>query len=237
MKAVFLKELREGAQWALAILGVLGMLILFEIRKANPFILYQFAQEKLVFFAFGRLANGYRPEFLRNAAGQLGLRRAPAALRRALFAAKCYAGLLLLYVSLALPCLLIAAWAARPGNVATPFHWSALLPMLADILNAGSFYFAGIVVTLHKARWFGSRLLPLGLGVGTSLGVVVMPDFWQAAAIALVGLTIGGLAAWNVFASGGTAERGGAPEVGTGRDDLCGGSRHWLLIYRSCRRA
>ena len=136
--------------------------------------------------------------------------------RRALFAAKCCAGLLLLYVSLALPCLLIAAWAARPGNVATPFHWSALLPMLADILNAGSFYLAGIVVTLHKARWFGTRLLPRGLGVGTSLGVVVMPDFWQAAAIALVGLTIGGLATWNVFASCGVADRGGAPGFALG---------------------
>ena len=238
MKAVFLKELREGAKWALAIFGVLGMLVLFEIRKANPFILYQFAQEKLVFFApLAGLLMGIAQSFFETRPDNWAFVVHRPLSRRALFAAKCCAGLLLLYVSLALPCLLIAAWAARPGNVATPFHWSALLPMLADILNAGSFYFAGIVVTLHKARWFGSRLLPLGLGVGTSLGVVVMPDFWQAAAIALVGLTIGGLAAWNVFASGGTADRGGAPETGTGGDDLRGGSRHWLLIYRSCRCA
>ncbi len=217
MKAVFLKELREGTKWALAIFGVLGMLVLFEIRKANPFIIYQLDQQKLVFFApLAGLLMGIAQSFFEARSDNWAFVVHRPLSRRALFTAKCSAGLLLLYLSLALPCLLAAAWAAQPGNVATPFHWRALVPMLADILNAGSFYFAGIVVTLHKARWFGSRLLPLGLGVGTSFGLVMMPDFWQAAAIALVGLTIGGLAAWNVFASGGTAERGGAPRLALG---------------------
>jgi hypothetical protein len=217
MKAVFLKELREGTKWALAIFGVLGMLVLLEIRKANPFILSELAQQKLVFFApLAGLLMGIAQSFFETRPDNWAFVVHRPLSRRALFTAKCSAGLLLLYVSLALPCLLVAAWAARPGNVATPFHWRALVPMLADILNAGSFYFAGIVVTLHKARWFGSRLLPLGLGAGTSLGVVMMPDFWEAAAIALVGLTIGGLAAWNVFASGGMADRGGAPGFALG---------------------
>ena len=217
MKAVFLKELREGAKWALAIFGVLGLLVLLEIRKANPFILYQLAQERILFFApLAGLVMGIAQSFFETRPDNWAFVVHRPLSRRSLFAVKCLAGLLLLYVSLALPCLLAAAWATRPGNVATPFHWQALLPMLADILNAGCFYFAGVVVTLHKARWYGSRLLPLGLAVGTSLGVVMVSDFWGATAIALVGLSIGALAAWNVFATGGTADRGGAPRFALG---------------------
>ena len=70
-----------------------------------------------------------------------------------------------LYLSLAIPCLIAAAWAAQPGHLPVPFQGRMLLPVLADIVNAGSFYFAAMVITLRRARWYGSRLLPAGLAL------------------------------------------------------------------------
>ena len=132
------------------------------------------------------------------------------------FAGKCLAGLTLLYVALALPCLLAAAWAARPGNVATPFHWRAVLPMFADVFNSGCFYFAGMVLTLRKSRWFGSRILPLGWAVVCSVAVLSATELWQAFLFSLLGMFISAIAAWNVFATGGVAGRPGLPRFALG---------------------
>jgi hypothetical protein len=217
MKAMFVKELRESAKWAAAIAGVLGVLVLLEIRKANPFILNQLAQQKVVYFApLAGLLMGIAQSFFETRPDNWAFVVHRPLSRRSIFAAKAVAGLLLLYTALALPCLLAGIWATRPGNVATPFHGRTVLPLVADIFNSGCFYFAGMVLTLRNARWIGSRLLPLGLAVAASLAVQAVPDFWQALLFSCAGLAISAAAAWNVFVTGGTAERGGAPSLALG---------------------
>jgi hypothetical protein len=217
MKAMFVKELRENAKWAAAIAGVFGVIVLLEIRKGNPFLLNQLAQQKLVYFApLAGFLMGVAQTFFEMRPDNWAFVVHRPASRGSMFTAKSAAGLLLLYTALAVPCLLAAFWAARPGNVATPFHARSVLPFVADIFNSSCFYFAGMVLTLRNARWFGSRLLPLGLAVGSSLAILAVPDFWQAILFSCAGLAISAAAAWNVFATGGTAERGGASSLALG---------------------
>ena len=214
MMAIFFKELRENAKWGLLVFCALGVLVLLEIRTGNPFILNHLAQERTIVFAplAGLLLGVAQSVFETRPDNWAFIVHRPVS-RWSVFSAKCLAGLVLLFFSLMLPCLLAAAWAARPGNVATPFHWQALLPMLADIFNSGCFYFAGIVLTLRKARWFGSRFLPLGLAVASSIVVLSTPQFGAAILFSCVSVSISALAAWNVFATNGTADRGWLPRL------------------------
>jgi hypothetical protein len=126
-----------------------------------------------------------------------------------IFIAKCAAGLLLLYAALLVPSLLACAWAARAGNLAMPFQGRMMLPLLSDVLNAGCYYFVGIVLTLRRARWLGSRLMPLGLALAASAAVVMFAaTFWQAVVVMLIVQSIGAVAAWGVFATNGAADEG-----------------------------
>jgi hypothetical protein len=217
MKIIFLKELRENAKWALLIFGAFNLLILFAIRTGNPFIVNHLAQERTLLLApLAGLLMGIAQSFYEVRPDNWAFVVHRPVSRIGTFAGKCLAGLALLYLSLVIPCLLVAAWAARPGNVATPFHWRSVLPMLADITNSGCFYFAGMVLTLRKARWFGSRIVPLGWAVACSVAVLSEPEFWQAMLLSVLGIFVSAIAAWNVFATGGSADRGWFPRWALG---------------------
>ena len=69
------------------------MLVLFEIRKANPFILNQLAQNKLVFFApLAGLLMGIAQSFFETRPDNWAFVVHRPLSRRAVFAAKCLAG-------------------------------------------------------------------------------------------------------------------------------------------------
>jgi hypothetical protein len=91
-----------------------------------------------------------------------------------------------------------------------------LLPVLATAMAAGPFYFAGIVLTQRQARWFGTRLLPLGMAIACAAAVFLAPQFWQTAIITLAGTAIGALAGWHVFSTAGACDRPGAPNFALG---------------------
>src|SRR5262249_39621509 len=86
----------------------------------------------------------------------------------------------------------------------------------ADIFNSGCFYFAAMVLTLRKARWFGSRLLPLGWALVCSVVVTLSVAFWQAFLVSLLGMIVGAIAAWSAFATSGTTDRGWLPRLALG---------------------
>jgi hypothetical protein len=208
MIGIFLKELRENLKWAALILGVLLVMVWHEIRDPEPLLLYHLANNFTVFPAplAGLLMGVVQALFETRPDNWAFVVHRPTR-RLAIFAAKCAAGLLLLYGSLALPCLIAAAWTARPGNVAMPFQGRMMLPMLADVLGAGCWYFVGMVLTLRRARWVGTRLLPLGLTLAaSSLVTVLIGEFWQVALILLAVQCVGAVAAWGVFASNGAAD-------------------------------
>ena len=110
------------------------------------------------------------------------------------------AGLVLLYLSLSLPCLAVVAWAGVPGNLSMPLQSRMALPMLADVLCAGCYYFVGILLTLRQAHWLGTRVLPLGLAFVCSVAVRMALQFWHAVAFVVVAEGIGAVAAWGAFA-------------------------------------
>ena len=95
-----------------------------------------------------------------------------------LVALKLAIGLAACLVSMALPILVYAWWAATPGTHASPFEWSMTLDSWRGWLSMTPLYFAAFLVGMRPARWFGSRLLPLA-GAGFLVGMIqVIPWWW-----------------------------------------------------------
>ena len=208
MIGVFVRELRENLKWATLIFGALLVMVVRELRGAETMLLFQLAHQYTVWMAplAGLLMGVVQSLFEIKPDNWSFVVHRPVQ-RGAIFAAKCLAGLLLLYTALLLPCLIATIWAGRPGNLAVPFQGRMVLPMIADVLNGGCYYFAGLVLTLRRARWFGSRLLPLGLVLaGSAVITMLVAPFWQALLIILVVQSIGAVAAWGVFSTHGAAD-------------------------------
>src|SRR5579864_8098756 len=151
MITIFLKELRENLKWAALIAGVLLFMVWHEIRNPSHLLLLQFARNYTVIIAplAGLLMGVVQTLFETRPDNWAFVVHRPVG-RPGIFVAKCLAGLLLLYVSLATPCLLAAAWAAKPGNLPIPFQGRMVLPMMADVLGAGCWYFVGMILTLRR---------------------------------------------------------------------------------------
>jgi hypothetical protein len=217
MTAIFFKELRENARWAAMIGGAFCVLIFVRAWHASPYFLLDLPDPMTLLYApLAGLVMGFAQSVFETRSDNWAFVVHRPVPRAGIFAAKCAAGLVLLYAALGLPCMLAAAWAARPGNLPMPFQGRMVLPMVADVLTAGCYYFVGILLTLRKARWFGTRLLPAGLAFACSVAVRLTPEFWQAVAFILAGQCVGAVAAWSAFATGGAADRGGAPKLGLG---------------------
>lgn len=211
MSAIFLKELRENAKWALVIFALMLFRVYLELRDPSANLLFHMQQWTVWVTPLAGLLMGVVQSLFETRPDNWAFVVHRPVPRLHIFLAKCAAGLLLLYTALAVPLLLAAAWAARPGHVAMPFQGRMVLPTLADVLAAGAFYFAGMVVTLRRVRWYGTRLLPLGFAIACgSIVYYLTPTFWQAVLIVGIGMTVGALAAWGVFAHHGAPD-GGAP--------------------------
>ncbi|HEX4795755.1 MAG TPA: hypothetical protein VH370_18335 [Humisphaera sp.] len=217
MKAIFIKELRECLRWAGIIFSVLLVIVLFRAWRTGPFYLFVLSQElTLIYAPLAGLAMGFAQSWFEIRADNWGFVVHRPVHRAAIFAAKCVAGLLLLYVSLAAACAIAVIWATRPGNLPVPFQARMVLPMTADVLIGGCYYFAGMVLTLRRARWMGTRILPLGAPFLCSVFVYLATHFWQAVIIIAAGQMVGALAAWSCFDTAGAADRRGAPAIGLG---------------------
>jgi hypothetical protein len=217
--AIFVKEVRESFKWAAAIFAVLCVLIYFgEIREARSNFFFHIADPgvTLIPAALAGLVMGIAQCLFEMRADNWAFIIQRPMSRWSIFVAKCSAGLLLLYTAVGLPYVLATAWGATPGHLTMPFQWRMVLPMTADVLAAGPFYFAGIVLTLRKARWFGTRLLPLGLPIICAVITVNIPQFWQALLFTLLTLPVSLAAAWQVYSTAGACDRGGASRFSLG---------------------
>jgi hypothetical protein len=224
MKTVFLKELRENFKWAAVIFGVIGVMVYWNVKHAGPYLLQSQLTNPitLLFGALAGLLLGFVQTLFETRPDNWAFVVHRPVSRRAIFVAKSAAGLLLLSASLGLPCLLAALWAARPGNLPMPFQTRMLTPILADVLTAGCYYFVGMILTLRKAHWFGTRVLPLGLGLACSLASFFSEELWIALTFILAAQAAGALAAWAAFSSGGSVEQRGPGSVGVGIAVYCG---------------
>jgi hypothetical protein len=210
MNTVFLKELRENAKWALVIFVAALAKVYLQVRDAPPNLMFSMQQWTIWVAPIAGLLMGVVQSLFETRPDNWAFVVHRPVPRGQIFVAKCAAGLLLLYAALAVPMLLGAAWAARPGNLPMPFQGRMVLPVLTDAFAAGVYYFTGMVVTLRRARWYGTRLLPLGFAVAFgSVVYYLTPQFWQAVLIVLAGMSVAALAAWGAFAENG-APAGGA---------------------------
>jgi hypothetical protein len=206
MMSVFLRELRENLKWGMVIFGVTMVIVVHELRDAEPMLMFRFL-EFLWLAPLAGLLMGAVQTFFETKPDNWGFAVHRPVPRSAVFIGKCAAGLLLLYAALIVPCLIAAAWAARPGDLPIPFQSRMLCPTLADALNAGCYYFAGMVLTLRKARWLGTRLLPVGLALLSSVATVMfIGPFWVAVVFIGFVQVIGALAAWGAFSTNGAAD-------------------------------
>src|SRR5258706_7866178 len=121
MKPIFFKELRECLRWAGIIFGVLLVIVLFRAWRAGPFYLFGLSQElTLIYAPLAGLAMGFAQSWFEIRADNWGFVVHRPVNRAAIFAAKCAAGLSLLYVSLAGACAIAVIWATRAGNLPIP---------------------------------------------------------------------------------------------------------------------
>lgn len=120
-----------------------------------------------------------------------------------IFLAKVLAGLSVYLVVVGLPLMGYLSWALTPGNVAAPFEWPMLLPLLAFCLSGVPYYFAGMLTGMRRARWYASRAIGLGAAIVVTGSMVAAPHFWQALLAILVGISLLALASWGAFRTNG----------------------------------
>lgn len=208
MIAVFMRELRENLKWAAVIFGLMLVIVIHELRDAEMMLMFHLSGAWLLWVApMAGLLMGAVQAIFETKPDNWGFAVHRPVPRSGVFIAKCAAGLLLLYAALIVPCLLAAAWAARPGNLPVSFQGRMILPTVSDALNSGCYYFAGMVLVLRKARWFGTRLLPLGLALLSSAATAMfIGPFWVAGVFSVTVQVIGALAAWGVYSTNGVAD-------------------------------
>ncbi len=218
MKAMFLKELRENLKWGLLILGFFVLSVTGWIHEAGSNLLFDLVRPETtgIPFAVVGLAMGLLQTWFETRPDNYAFVMHRPISRWEVFIAKSAAGLLLIYVGLIVPAVYLVWWAATPGHLATPFQWRSVLPLVADILNVAPFYFTGMVLMLRKARWFGSRLLPLALAAACSVAVRESPYFWQAVLFVVTTTIVCALAAWNVFSTAGVTDKNGVSKFALG---------------------
>jgi hypothetical protein len=218
-RAMTWKEFRENARWGVLALLLLSAGMAFGLRQVRLKAGFsQFSGESLTSDAFvpvtvfgcaaAAMLLGIIQTFpeRRPDAWALLIHRPVSPTR--LFVAKATTGLALYLGAAMLPLVGAALWLSRPGHMPTPFDWRLALPGLADVLAAASYYFAGMLIGLRPARWYGSRLLVLGTAVVTSMAVVGLAnEFWQALVYIAIGAAITATAAWASFVTRALTER------------------------------
>lgn len=81
--------------------------------------------------------------------------------RRAYIGAKLLVGGAMTLTLSLLPVLVYSAWAATPGNVASPFRWSLLQPAIEACGWSVVVFLGAFLSGIRPAKWWWSRLWPL----------------------------------------------------------------------------
>ena len=219
LKAMFWKECRENARWAVLALLALSFSLAYVVydevvAKATASLDpdnglrlgYVWVIATLV-FTLGTPLVGLLlgllqilPELRRDQWAFLVHRPAS---RTTLFWGKALPSVSLYLLATTLPLLALAAWDSLPGHQAAPFDWRFTLGGWAAVLAGLPLYFAGLTTALRPARWYGSRALPVFAALLAPLGIAAVTEFWQALLVCLP-LTAALLAAaWGSFLTSG----------------------------------
>ncbi len=219
LKALFWKECRENARWAVLSALALTLSLAYAVYHeaaantaaspdpANGLRLGYVWENATLVFTLGAPLVGLLlgllqilPELRRDQWAFLVHRPAS---RTTLFFGKALPGVCLYLAATTLPLLALAAWDGLPGRSAAPFDWRFTLGGWAAILAGLPLYFAGLTTALRPARWYGSRALPIFAALLAPLGIGAMTEFWQAALVCLPLTAALAAAAWGSFLTSG----------------------------------
>jgi len=215
MRAIIWKELRENTKWAALML--IGMLIVMTAMLMEEFgrdIQEDvFLGELFVAMALGSCAAalilGFHQTALETRRDQWAFLMHRGLSGTKIFLGKTITGLGLYLVTTLSPVLLAVAWCSWRGIERYPFHWRMVVPSLAVAVAAFGFYFAAMLVSVRRARWYSSRLLPLVTpGLTVLLVVAVADEFSEPMPLTFVlavlcCVVVMGIAAWGVFVGSG----------------------------------
>ena len=219
MKAMIWKELRENFRWA-ALGGLVLALAEFYMLSAqrnafrnsgnititNPtFLMVVLFGSALVGVCLGALQ--ILPERSRDRWAAL-LHRPVG--RGVIFGGKAVAGLGLYGITVTLPFLASACYAAWPGTFPAPFVAALLLPGFHVLAGGAAFYAGSLLLCLHRGRWFGARSVLL-LAVG-SVFMLQLDSRGPFLILPLVATSVLLLAAWDNLLGG--ASVAGRPWLG-----------------------
>ena len=138
--------------------------------------------------------------------------------RGRVFAGRLLVGLGLHAAVLGLPWLLVSAYHATPGAVAAPYFPEMTGVGLVWILAGVPVHLAAVATVLREARWFGTRVLWLGLAAYGFVFVTEIPSLYVTLGwIALLCVLLGGIA-WTAYAA--RASRSAWNPVARGVDRL-----------------
>jgi len=101
--------------------------------------------------------------------------------RHTIFLTILSSGIGLQLVCTLLPILIYATWAAVPGTHPAPFEWSMTGPALHIWLLMPLVYLGAFAAGIRRARWFGSRLLPLASVAVPAFPLGFVPHWWLIA--------------------------------------------------------
>jgi hypothetical protein len=210
MKAIYVKELRENAKWAILLAAGVALLLGWAIQIS---LLASFASSAMLgSTVVGLPAVGLILGLLQTLQDQWRGRYAFVMHRpttaSSIFWGKVLAGLTLYVPITGIPFLAVAVWAAAPGNLAAPFDWHMTLPGIWDLINGSTWYFAGLLVGSRPARWIGSRIMPLAVPlIFTAFGANATMNFSEAILTTAAATLVIFPAAWSSFIHTGNFER------------------------------
>jgi len=212
-RSIVVKEIRERIKIAFVCLAVVAAGQLFSIGFQRVMSASGFevdASPSVIPFTFFTIASALaglligRAQIVGESRGdRWGFLAHRPVTRLTLFFGKTVAGLVLYVVATGVPLAFATAWYAAPGHRAMPYNASMALPGVADLLCGIVYYFAALLIGMREAKWYGSRFLPLGGAVACTIATMYVSSFWAAAAVVLVGIAVGGLAASATVEAGG----------------------------------
>ncbi len=194
-KNLIWKELRETAWIAAAALVVYAFLVAPLMQYPVPFFLgylslaseayteaIPFVTDSFLFLFMMismcfAVALGFRQSLIESGRGTYPFLLQRPASRKRLIGTKLLVGAGLYLGCAALPILVYACWAAKPGTHASPFHWSMTLGAWEAWLSIGVLYLGAFLSGIRPGRWIGTRLLPL-LAAGGLTGFFAVPPWW-----------------------------------------------------------
>lgn len=208
MKAMIAKELREGLKWAALVLVVLGIctFVIFAANRLEEVLMYWVADcaaATTAGAAAGGLLLGIMSTALEARADRWAFLVHRPLSRTAIFLGKAIAGLALLYLAAGIPFAASVAWCEASDFWAAPFRIELAVPWAIDLLAGGVYFFTGMVIGLRRARWYGSKVLPLGFPLLATALTWAVSELWMAVLVVLAGLAISAAAAWGTFLAGG----------------------------------